>query len=178
MRLVLLGALVFLSGCASVPAPVPWFIGHFTARYVDAKSTSDFSITCSAVPDCETTIEEATPRKRAPQKIRSKGARRVNVDILNNNLQAVRAAVAAQPGLYDDVDEGPLLRQLHTVIESTGKFAECLGVAPDGGDSIALCQHTDGKQQVPVMLFTTMKPACADNSAFCAYYLLPLARQK
>ena len=177
MRVALLGFLVFLSGCAAVPPQPPWFAGHFTASYADARSTSDFAITCSAVPDCETTIAELTPRKTAPQKILAKGAQRVNVDVLNTNLQAVRAAVAATPKLYEHANDGPLLRRLRPVLESRGTFTECLGVAPDGGDSIALCRLGNGAQAAPVLLFSTMKPACADNGAFCAYYLLPLARR-
>ncbi len=180
MRVVFSIFLVVLSGCATVPppTPTPWFIGHFTASYVDARGTSEFSVTCSTVPDCETTIEETTPRKTAPQKILSKNAQRVNVDVVNNNLQAVRAAVAANPKLYDHINDGPLLRRMRPVIESGGKFTECLGVAPDGGDSIALCQHSSASQKTPVLLFSTMKPTCADNTAFCAYYLLPLNRQR
>ncbi len=185
LRIAFLVIFVFLSGCAAVSPPspspspslVPWYSGHFTASYADARSTSDFSVTCTGVPDCETTIEEATPRKTAPQKIRAKGAPRVNADLLNNNLQAVRTAVAARPAQYDDANEGPMLRRLRPVIESGGKFTECLGIAPDGGDSIALCSHSDGKEQVPVLLFSTMKGACADG-AFCTYYLMPLTHQK
>ena len=195
----LLAIFAFLSGCAAVappPASLPgpplspvqlqpqtlpvsalWYVGHFTASYADARSTSNFSIVCSAAPDCETTIEELTPRRTSPQRILTKSAPRVSADILNNNLQAVRTAVAANPKLYDDANDGPLARRLRPVIESGGKFTECLGIAPDRGDSIALCTHAHGKEQVVVLLFSTMKGACAD-SAFCAYYLMPLARQK
>nr|WP_295786538.1 hypothetical protein [Rhodoferax sp.] len=178
MRIALLTIFVFLTGCAAVPPQAPWFEGHFTASYADARSTSDFAIACSAVPDCETTIEELTPRKTAPQKIVSKGARRVDLDVLNNTLQAVRAAVVVTPKLYEHTNDGPLLRRLRPLLESSSKFTECLGVAPDGGDSIALCRLGSGAQAAPVLLFSTMKPACADNSAFCAYYLLPLARHQ
>jgi hypothetical protein len=176
MRFALLALVAMLAACAAVPVQAPWFIGHFDGSYADARSTSGFSVTCSAVPDCETTITEATPRKTAPQRINAKNAQRVNVDSLNTQLQAVRAAVAANPKLYDHANDGALLRRMRPVLESGGKFTECLGVAPDGGDSIALCQHSSGSQQTPVLLFSTMKPACADG-AFCAYYLLPLTRQ-
>ena len=183
-RLALIAFFVFLSGCASVkppseptPSTLAWYSGHFTGDYADARSTSDFSVTCSAVPDCETTIQEITPRRIAPQKILSKSAPRVSVDILNTNLRSVQSAVAAHPERYKDANEGPLLRRLRPVIDSGGRFTECLGVAPDGGNSIALCLHSDGKQQVPVLLFSTMKPTCTDG-AFCAYYVMPLVRQK
>ena len=178
VRFALLAVLGFLSGCAAVPVQPPWFAGHFIGSFADARSTSDFSITCSAVPDCETTIEEAVSRKAAPQKILSKNAQRTNVEVLNNNLQAVRAAVVANPRLYDHANDGPSLRRMRFLLENGGKFTECLGVAPDGGDSIALCQHSSSGRQTPVLLFSTMKPACADGSAFCAYYYLPLTRQK
>jgi hypothetical protein len=176
MRFTLLAVVAVLAACAAAPVQAPWFIGHFTASYADARSTSDFSVTCSAVPDCETTIEETTPRKTAPQKIHANNAQRVNADVLNNKLQAVRAAVVANPKLYDHANDGSLLRRMRPVLESGGKFTECLGVAPDGGDSIALCQHSSGAQQTPVLLFATMKPTCTDG-AFCSYYLLPLIRQ-
>lgn len=178
VQFALLAVVGFLLGCASVPAQPPWFAGHFIGSFADARGTSDFSITCSAVPDCETTIVDAAPRKAAPQKILSTTAQRVNVDVLNNNLQAVRAAAVANPKLYDHANDGPSLRRMRPLLESGGKFTECLGVAPDGGDSIALCQHSSGSQQTPVLLFSTMKPACADGRAFCAYYFLPLTRQK
>jgi hypothetical protein len=177
MRIAPLTVVAFLCGCAAVAPPAPWFSGQFTARYADARSTSHFSVTCTLNVDCEITIQETTPRKTAPQKISSKNVQRISVDILNNKLQAVRAAVKADPKLYLDENDGPLLRGLRPVIESSGKFSECLGVAPGGGDSIALCIHADDKQQVPVLLFVTMKSACA-KGPFCAYYLMPLAPQK
>ncbi len=158
-------------------ASQPWFMGRFIGTYADGRSSANIAVQCSAARDCEFTFENLAPRKTPPEIVLSKDAPSLKVEIPNDTLISAHDAVVADPNLYNNFYEGPLLRPLRPILESVGRLTDCLDISRAADQSLALCKHQAATAQRLVLLMTTTTPTC-DQGPFCAYYVIPLDRQK
>jgi len=101
------------------------------------------------------------------------------LDVANGNLARTRRAVADDPGLYDDVQDGVPLSAARDLVASEATFSDCVDISSVAPTYFLLCATTaDTKAAAGAwLLMSTMAPACGNGRPFCAYYYLPLRRQ-
>ena len=103
-----------LAGCTTpLPSTGPWYQGTFDGQLTDGVAKHEISATCSLTGTCSLRVANKsgpTPSPLYDATISS--APLVEASIPNNNLDRARRLVRADPTLFNDPAEGPLLAPL------------------------------------------------------------------
>lgn len=156
-----------------------WQVGTFTGQIVDSNERYSIAVSCDSLNVCEYSF---TRQPLGPGKAKRHRADRVevvDVDMPNRNLRSTRDAVRANPRAYADAVDGPLLRDLRPLLESSAQYVQCVGEPATSKPWGRICTLDGEGDRLPavVLLVPTMDTACKDQY-FCAYYIFPLRRIK
>lgn len=183
MRLALFAAGLLaapsFAGSAAPPGS-PWYLGHFTGRVTTTPERA-MVLDLDCAPDrcqLEVTLDPVAagsqPERPGPLVPTPRG-----LDVANGNLAHTRRAVAEDPGLYEDAQDGVPLSAARDLVASEATFSDCVDISSIAPTYFLLCATTaDTKAAAGAwLLMSTMAPACGNGRPFCAYYYLPLRRQ-
>lgn len=167
------------AGSAARPAS-PWYLGHFTGRVTTAPERA-MLLDLDCVPDrcqLEVTLDPAAPDSQ-PERPGPLAPTPRGLDVANGNLARTRLAVADDPKLYDDPQDGVPLSAAHDLVASEASFSDCVDISSVAPAYFLLCATTADTKAVAGawLLMSTMNPACGNGRPFCAYYYLPLRRK-
>ena len=163
---------------ASAQAP-PWHVGSFSAEVsLDGERTL-VSVRCESPQVCEAVLQTVGTTPSRAARLKAEHIEPTDPTVPNNNLDHTREAVRANPKLYDAPEEGPLLQALRPLLDSQARFSRCVSVSPLNGEWPVLCQVDGAAAKLPdaVLLLHSMIPSCGAGP-FCAYYPLPLQKQR
>jgi hypothetical protein len=167
------------AGSASRPE-FPWYLGHFTGRVATAPGRA-MVLSLDCAPDrcqLEVTLEPAAPGSH-PERPGPLAPTLRGLDVANGNLARTRRAVADDPELYDDAQDGVPLSAARDLVASEATFSDCVDISSVAPTYFLLCATTADPKAVAGawLLMSTMAPACVNGRPFCAYYYVPLRRQ-